>query len=306
MRVAIIGRSEILFESALKICKYGHDISCIITAKEAPEYLKNLKDFESLANKLNVPFHVGSKIEFFEDTLKKSNSDIAFSLNYTGIIPQKIIDIFSLGILNAHGGDLPKYRGNACQSWAILNGESKMGLCVHKMIGGELDSGDIIEREYFKLTDKTKVTDTWEWMSARIPEMALSSINKLNKNNNYFLEKQTTNKKLIMRCFPRMPIDGKINWQDKSINILRLVNASNKPYAGAYCFLKGIKLILWDVDVVNYEEKFLAMPGQITNIGKNFVDVACGEGFIRIFKVEYQGSNANPNLIINSIRLRLN
>ena len=38
-----------------------------------------------------------------------------------------------------------RYRGNACQAWAILNGE-KISLCIHKMIGGELDSGDIITR----------------------------------------------------------------------------------------------------------------------------------------------------------------
>ena len=31
----------------------------------------------------------------------------------------------TVGILNAHGGDLSKYRGNACQAWAILNGEKK-------------------------------------------------------------------------------------------------------------------------------------------------------------------------------------
>ena len=37
----------------------------------------------------------------------------------------KVISIFTLGILNAHGGDLPRYRGNACQAWAIINGEEK-------------------------------------------------------------------------------------------------------------------------------------------------------------------------------------
>ena len=34
MRVAIIGRSEILYKSAIDISKNGHEISCIITAKK--------------------------------------------------------------------------------------------------------------------------------------------------------------------------------------------------------------------------------------------------------------------------------
>ena len=72
-------------------------------------------------------------------------------MNYTGIIPQSIIDIFQYGILNAHGGDLPRYRGNARQAWAH-NGEKSIGLCIHKMIGGEIDMcGDIIARDYSKL-----------------------------------------------------------------------------------------------------------------------------------------------------------
>ena len=37
--------------------------------------------------------------------------DIVISVNYSGIIPQEVIDLFDNGILNAHGGDLPRYRG---------------------------------------------------------------------------------------------------------------------------------------------------------------------------------------------------
>ena len=305
MRVAIIGRSEILYKSAIDISKNGHEISCIITAKEAPEYLKTSKDFRILADKLNVPFHCGSNISLFKNTLKRSNSGIAFSMNYTGIIPQEIINIFKLGILNAHGGDLPKYRGNACQAWAILNGETKMGLCIHKMVGGQLDSGDIIEREYYELTNQTKVTDTWNWMSNRIPNLALKGIEKLNKDPNYYLEKQSKIKSLALRCFPRKPCDGKINWEDSAINILRLVNASNHPYQGAFCFLNDIKLTIWDVDLAVYEENICAVPGQIIYVDKKFVDVACGQGYIRIYEIEYEKNIVKPIKIINSIRMRL-
>ena len=58
---------------------------------------------------------------------------------------------------NAHGGDLPRYRGNACQAWAIINGENKIGLCIHKMIGGELDISDIIARDFLKIDLGTKL-----------------------------------------------------------------------------------------------------------------------------------------------------
>ena len=164
MKICAIGRSEILYDTIIHLQKNGHEVVGIVTSKEAPEYERSAKDFLHLAKKLEIKFlrtvDPIQNINFFNSI----NADIGLSFNYTAIIPEDIINIFPLGILNAHGGDLPRYRGNACQAWAILNGEDKIGLCVHKMVGGELDSGDIIKREYLHLNANTKIGDTWKWM----------------------------------------------------------------------------------------------------------------------------------------------
>ena len=131
MRVAIIGRTEILYDTCIKIHEAGLKIACILTSKEAPEYKRTVEEeFKQLATKLSVPFAVGADILKLQSFLQDAKADIAVSVNYIGIIPQSIINIFKHGILNAHGGDLPKYRGNACQAWAILNGEERIGLCI--------------------------------------------------------------------------------------------------------------------------------------------------------------------------------
>ena len=123
MKIAIIGRTEILYDTAIYLKEAGHDICCIITAKEAPEYTRTVEDFRRLAKLYNIPFASGSKIIKNIDLLRDSDAEIGVSINYTGLIPQSVIDIFPLGLLNSHGGDLPRYRGNACQAWAIINAE---------------------------------------------------------------------------------------------------------------------------------------------------------------------------------------
>ncbi|MBM3336478.1 MAG: hypothetical protein FJY60_02110 [Betaproteobacteria bacterium] len=35
-----------------------------------------------------------------------AQADIAVSIDYTGVVPQPVIDLFLLGVLNVHGGDL--------------------------------------------------------------------------------------------------------------------------------------------------------------------------------------------------------
>jgi len=179
MKIAIIGRSQFLYRTAEFLLENGYTIKIVVTAKEAPEYKKTAKDFEELSKRINAHFLYAPRLKDKELNLLKelisSDNDkwIGISVNYPTIISKEVIDIFHLGILNAHGGDLPRYRGNACQAWAILNGEEKIALCIHKMIGDSLDDGDIIERKYYKIDLRTKITDIYEVFERDIPYLFL-------------------------------------------------------------------------------------------------------------------------------------
>lgn len=305
MRIAIIGRTEILFETTERLRDKGHEIALIITAKEASEYTKTSNDFCRLANQLNVPFINTPRIEEAITSIRDLPPiDIGVSLNYSGIIPSSVIDLFPLGILNSHGGDLPRYRGNACQAWAILNGEDRIGLCIHRMIGGELDSGDIIARSYFPITIDTKVTAVYQWMSEQIPDLFEEAIRHLEDDPRFVLERQSKDPKDALRCYPRRPEDGRIDWSLSAAEILRLVNACNRPYAGAFCFLDDQKLIVWDAELAP-EENFLAIPGQVTMITDGFVEVATKNGKLRLKEIEVSGEIKPPSLVVSSIRKRL-
>lgn len=306
MRVSIIGRTEILYNTAVLLRQAGHVITCILTAKEAPEYTRTAADFKALAEEWNVPFAQGVRIKEHREFLQRSASDIAVSVNYPGIIPQEIIDLFPLGILNAHGGDLPRYRGNACQAWAILNGEERIGLCIHKMIGDELDSGDIIERDYFPIDLNTKITHVWNWMIERAPVLILRAVEKLASDPGYVLERQSHNPSDALRCYPRRPEDGRIDWNKSAVEVIRLINASNKPYTGAFCEFEGRRLTIWDAELVEDGEVFCAVPGQVTKITADCVEVACGNGKIRIKSAQLENNEETPpTKYIKSVRMRL-
>ena len=103
MKVAIIGRTEVLYDAVVLLKNNGHEIRSILTAKEAPEYSRTANDFKALAEELNVPFAQGVKIIDHVEFLESSGAEIGVSVNYPSIIPQSLIDLFPLGILNAHG-----------------------------------------------------------------------------------------------------------------------------------------------------------------------------------------------------------
>ncbi len=82
------------------------------------------------------------------------------------ILKEHIIRIPKMGIVNAHPGLLPTYRGEDTILWAVLNGEA-VGVTVHFIDIG-IDTGAIIVQERLAVTG----TDTIESLSDKADELA--------------------------------------------------------------------------------------------------------------------------------------
>ena len=308
MRIIIIGRTKVLLDSAKLLQQNGHQIVGIITSKAASEYQVNENDFSSYANELNIPFLHDPKINLksLQNYFGNTVPDIAISMNYSGIISKSVVDFFSQGILNAHGGDLPRYRGNACQAWAIISGEDRIGLCIHKMIGDELDSGNIISRSYYSLDENTRIGEIYDFFNVEIPKLFLEALNQLKFNKSYYIEKQSRSSEEVLRCYPRLPSDGEIKWTDDNLAILKLINASSEPYSGAFTTFKDFKLVIWRARLSPDLENWVGVPGQISDFTQNGdVVVLTGKGKIILEEISYKGYRGSPSKIINSLRFRL-
>lgn len=294
----------------MKVVSEGFEISFIISSKEAPEYSVSSADFEEMAESLNCPFLY---LPSFKNGIGKKfidgcdQTDICLSVNYSGVIPSEITDLFQLGILNAHLGDLPRYRGNATGAWAIVNGEEKVGLCIHKMVGGELDSGDIVCKSYHDNDGDLRVGQLYDWMDIEIPALFVQAITLL-QDSSYALEVQDKDPELALRTFPRQPIDGKINFEACALSIHRLINASSEPFSGAFAFLKDKKIVIWRSSVVSIESKLQYIPGQIVECDEltGSITVGCAANtFLSLYDVEIDGVRDKPSRFIKSVRSRL-
>jgi len=312
IKVAAIGRTEYLYQSILELGKKGFEIVLIISCKESPEYKKKIKDFRLLAKKIKCDFLATEKINTAQvkKLIKKNKPDVAISLNWKTIIGKEIIESFPLGIINAHCGDLPRYRGNAVPNWAILNREKEIVLTLHLM-AEELDAGPILLKKKMILSKNTYIGNVYKFFSDNLPIMYIKAINGL-VTGRIKPKRQPTNSKLSLRCYPRIPEDSEINWQKSAEEISRLIRASAEPFSGAYTFLNSKKLIIWRA----YSEKpkfpFLGMFGQVAERRKERGEVAviAGDNTFLIIKeaeLEKQGRKKATDIIkSNRTRLGLN
>lgn len=307
MRVAVIGRTRMLYDTIESLQKAGHEIVIIGTCKAASEYDIDEKDFKAKANELAIPFFCDVNINApsIIKLLKEACADIAVSVNWLTIIKEGVLSIFRYGILNAHCGDLPRFRGNACPNWAIIKGEKEFAISIHFMLK-ELDAGDIVIKEYYPITEETDITDLYKLMEQEIPQLFCRAIDKI--EGGYMGLPQSKNPKDALRCYPRIPTDSFIDWNQSCEEIVKLVRASCAPFEGAYTFYGNLKVHVLDCVKKDYECPCYVYSGQVIAIDKSngAVEVAASDGVISIQKVKVNEEEMNAANILKSTRIRLN
>jgi len=309
MRIVALGRTGMLYESIVNLKRHGHEIVLIITSKEEGEYTCGVKDFKRLCREIGCECIVSEKINRKQilDIIRKTKPDVAISINWKTLIGEDVINAFPNGIINAHAGDLPRYRGNAVPNWAIIAGESEIVATLHQMDTG-LDSGPILLKRGFPISETTRIGDIYTFLEENIPEMFVEVIERI-RNNTIRPQKQPDNPAESLRCYPRMQRDGEIDWSLPSQEIHRLIRAVSEPFAGAYTYIDFDKLIIWKARYEKLPFHYLGVPGQVghRNLTTGEVKVITGEGFIVLEEVEIEGTNARkkPVEIIHTIRTRL-
>jgi methionyl-tRNA formyltransferase len=307
MKIVALGRTDWLYESIKAAAVSGHKIVLIGTCLAAKEYSKNERDFALLAKKLHCPFFCDAFInkQKYIDMVRKSGAEVAISVNWLTRIGNDMINQFPHGVINAHGGNLPRFTGNACANWAILTGEKNIVLTLHKM-NTVIDGGPILLQRKFELSPRVYIKDVYDFYTRNIPKMFLECIIGIEKGN-IKPKKQSSNPAVSLRCFPRLPVDGKINWNQPADYLSRLVHASAEPFSGAYSFMESSKLIIWRAHMERLPYPYLGVPGQVIEVRNNTgeVVVLTGNGLLVIEKAEFLKKRDKASRIIRSVRIRL-
>ena len=285
MKIGIIGRTKFLLDTAERLLDAGHDISFVWTSRAEAFYGTEDQQFEDLAKRCNAHFVQSSRIKMEDVEPEKFAADVCVSVNFVNIIPKAFRDLFSFGVLNAHAGDLPRYRGNACANWAILNNEPQVALTIHEMADA-LDAGPIYVKSYLNLNDETYIADVYDWLGDEIPSAFSVALKKI--EDGHAPSPQAADIRPL-RTFPRKPQDSQIDWRQDTSTILRLIRASSHPFDGAFTTLNGdpaktIHVFRAETRSVDYD--FCAIAGQLCFLDEGDPVIACGDGLLRLTDIE--------------------
>lgn len=221
-----------------------------------------------------------------KDALRALQPDLMIVVAYGLILPQSVLDIPTYGCWNVHASLLPRWRGAAPIQRAIEAGDARTGVCLMQMEKG-LDTGPVLLSQAIDIDAQEtggQLHDRLASLGAQVlgdglgllraglrpmpqpqPEVGVTYAHKLDKN------------------------EARLDWSQPARALANRVRAFN-PWPMAEAVVAGERLRLHGA--IALDEAHAAEPGTLLRASRDGLDVACGEGVLRIRVLQRDGGKA--------------
>jgi methionyl-tRNA formyltransferase len=231
---------------------------------------------------LNVVQPTKLKTGEFAKWLREQNVDVALVVAYGRILPQEVLDAPRLGCVNVHASLLPKLRGAAPITWAVVRGEPETGVTLMQMDAG-MDTGAMLEQFSTPITEEETAGELSERLSA-IGALATRKGLPTYVAGGYTPIQQDHSQATMAPMLEKQ--DGRIDFTKPARAVHDHVRGMT-PWPGAFTTARGKTVKVHSTRVIDVPRQ--AEPGTIVFADKSRVVVACGERGVELARIQLEG-----------------
>ncbi len=221
-----------------------------------------------------------------KDTLRALKPDLLVVVAYGLILPQSVLDIPTHGCWNVHASLLPRWRGAAPIHRAIEAGDARTGVCLMQMEKG-LDTGPVLLSQALDIV----AGETGGQLHDRLAELGAQTLSDglglLRAGFKPVAQPQPAAG--VTYAHKLEKAEAVLDWSKPAQALAAKVRAF-KPWPIAEARLLEERLRIHGA--VGLDEAHSATPGEILRMGRDGIDVACGEGVLRIRVLQREGGKA--------------
>jgi methionyl-tRNA formyltransferase len=295
MRLIFLGTPAFAVPTLDGIVAAGHTVLAVVTQPDRPRGRGQLAappPVKQAAMRLGLTVYQPERVRRPESVeyLRAIPVDAMVVVGYGQIIPQSIIDMAPLGIINVHGSLLPKYRGAGPIQWAILNGETNTGVTTMRIDAG-LDTGDMLLKASTGIgTDETAV-ELGQRLAAMGADLLVDTLAGLEAGR-IAAEKQDNAQASYAPLLKKE--DGRIDWSRDALAIHNQVRGL-QPWPGASTTFRGQALHIWRSRVRSFAASTAAASGISGTLASIKPPVVrCGTGALELVEVQLEGRKRIP------------
>ena len=289
MRILFMGTPDFAVPSLEALVNAGHEICGVFTQPDKPKnrgmklQAPPVKEF-ALAHDIPVFQPETVKDGTAMEIIRELAPELIAVAAYGRILPVDILDYPPFGCINVHSSLLPKYRGSAPIHWAILNGDNESGVTIMHMAKA-MDAGDVIAQAVTPIDPNETVEtlhDRLAQMGAALLTEVVEQLRDRTATRTPQDDSQVTYAPMLSR--ERSPLD----WTRTARQLHDQVRGLIPWPATTTDIIGGQPVKIFEVEETGVQTD--ATPGTIVAVGKQGIDVACGDGLVlRIKQLQAQG-----------------
>jgi methionyl-tRNA formyltransferase len=234
------------------------------------------------ATELGLPVVQPTKLRTgeFGAWVRAQNADVALVVAYGRILPKDVLEGPRRGCVNVHASLLPKYRGAAPITWAVVHGESETGVTLMLLDEG-MDTGAMLEAFPAPIGPDETAGELSERL-ARVGAGAVTTGLPRYVAGGYTPIPQDDARATLAPMLKKE--DGAIDWSKPARRIHDHVRGMN-PWPGAFTSFRGKTVKIHKTKVEN-----VAGPaGAVLIADKSRLLVGTGDGAVDLVTIQLEG-----------------
>jgi methionyl-tRNA formyltransferase len=220
----------------------------------------------------------------FAAWVRDAAADVALVIAYGRILPKAVLDAPRRGCMNLHASILPKYRGAAPITWAIVRGETETGISLMQMDEG-MDTGPVYTVRRTPIGPRTTADELALDLGALAGRVVRDDLRRAVDGE---IEAATQDHASATLAPMLKKDDGRIPWDRGAQQVHDHVRGMTS-WPGAFTTAEGKVLKVLATEIENDSERAEAPPGTAVIADRNGVIVACGAGAVRLLRAQVEG-----------------